>query len=46
MSGLFAAYVAFPAVVDWQIDVHYDLANEESEGFRNFVSNLEIVWLN
>ena len=40
ISGLFAAYVAFPALVNWQIDVQYDLANEESEGFRNFVSKL------
>ena len=38
ISGLFAAFVAFPALVDWQIDVNYNLANEESEGFRNFVS--------
>ena len=38
LSGLFAAYVAFPALVDWQIDLNYDLANEDSEGFKAFVS--------
>ena len=37
LSGLFAAYVAFPALVDWQIDLNYDLANEDSEGFKAFV---------
>ena len=37
-GGLACGYLVFPALVDWQIDVNYNLANEESEGFRNFVS--------
>ena len=37
-GGFLCAFVAFPALVDWQVDLNYDLWNEESQGYKNFVS--------
>ena len=37
-GGFVCVFVAFPALVDWQVDVNYDLWNKESEGYKNFVS--------
>ena len=30
-------FVAFPALIDWQVDLGYDLWNKESVGYKNFV---------
>ena len=31
-------FVAFPALIDWQVDINYDLWDKESVGYKNFVS--------
>ena len=31
-------FVAFPALIEWQVDVNYDLWNKDSIGYKNFVS--------
>ena len=41
--GFVCVFVAFPALVDWQVDVNYDLWNKESEGYKNFVSVATLV---
>ena len=30
-------FVAFPALIDWQVDLNYDLWDKESVGYKNFV---------
>ena len=37
-GGFVCVFVAFPALVDWQVDINFDLWNKESEGYKNFVS--------
>ena len=39
-------FVAFPALIEWQVDVNYDLWNKDSIGYKNFVRSniIYILW--